>query len=151
MIKKNVHKDPQLHGQIASGLKEASAYDEVVDEFARLYYMHSSPKDLQDLGSEHLTNLATHHLKQARNRNPDEISICGFNPTQKSTGWVSTYSVFQIVTADIPFLVSSVTALFKSCDIGILYLFHPILHVKRSVSKGMLRAISEVETSKRTQ
>lgn len=79
-------------------------------------------------------------------RQKGEIKIRVFNPTSKDHGWDSPYTVVELVNADKPFLVDSVTEEILRHEYAVMQLMHPVLHFNRD-NKGVLESIAPTDNA----
>src|SRR5438105_6700373 len=79
------------------------------ESFVRQYYHWVPPEDLADRSSGDLYGAAIAHWKLARERSPKQAMVRVYNPDPDQDGWESPHTVVEIVSADMPFLVDSVT------------------------------------------
>ncbi|MCK5165992.1 MAG: NAD-glutamate dehydrogenase, partial [Rhodospirillaceae bacterium] len=108
--------------------------------YLRHYFSSLSEDDLSQRQPKDLAACAFHHLKLAKNRRKNETLINVFNPDVKKDGWKSKRTIIEVVVADSPFLLDSVTAELNRCSIGIHLAIHPTVSVRRS-SRGALEEI----------
>ena len=70
-----------------------------------------------------------------------------YTPTSEADGWPSPRSLVQIVTDDMPFLVTSVTAELTRQGRAIHLVIHPQLHVRRDPMGHLLEVITDENSS----
>jgi glutamate dehydrogenase len=116
-------------GRVREHLGEAEAPD--VERFVRAYYAHVAPEDLLDRSGLDLFGAALEHRNLARLRRPDEAKVHIYTPNVEQHGWQSPHTVVEAVTADMPFLVDSVTMEITRHGIPMHLVIRPILEVRR--------------------
>ena len=109
-------------------------------DYLRHYFSGLSEDDISARSAKYLSACAFHHLKFAKTRRKDEMLVGVFNPDVKKDGWKSERTIIEIVVADSPFLLDSITAELNRCGVGIHLAIHPVVLVKRS-NKGALEEI----------
>jgi glutamate dehydrogenase len=75
--------------------------------FIQLYYSQVWAADLGDRPIDSLFGAAMAHWNLAKERRPKELKIQVFNPTLEEQGWASRYTIIQMITDDMPFLIDS--------------------------------------------
>ncbi len=93
----------------------------------RHYYAHIDSDDLEARAVEDLFGMAADHLRMVAAWKPGTIGIEVTNPRLEVDGWGSGNTVVRIVTADMPFLVDSVTMELSRLGVGIQFVAHPVL------------------------
>ncbi|MDN5789934.1 MAG: NAD-glutamate dehydrogenase [Micrococcales bacterium] len=111
-----------------------------LEEFFRLYYHLVATEDLLDREPAELAAVALGHLRFAEERPTGTVSVRALNPTREANGWVSAYTVVEIVCDDMPFLVDSVVAALGGFDSGVHRIVHPQLPCHRTIT-GTLREV----------
>ncbi len=76
-------------------------------QFIRLYYTHSSIEDLEARSIADLYGAALSHWELMKRRFAQELKVRVFNPLYTEHGWQSPYTVIEVITDDMPFLVDS--------------------------------------------
>jgi glutamate dehydrogenase len=127
--------DPDL--ELISGLSDCvrerlsgeppAAYE----EFVRQYYQWVPAQDLEDRSPLDLCGAVVSHWHQARRREPGETKVRVYNPELKRHGWHSPYTVVEIVSDDMPFIVDSVTMELSRQGYAIDLIIHPVMRVMR--------------------
>ena len=112
--------------------------------FAGAFYRRMTEDELPLHSPDGWAALATDLLDFARKRKPGAAVMRLFNPSLKSHGWESPYTVLQIVNDDMPFLVDSVTMALAEQGVGVHVLGHPVIQISRDRS-GKLLAVGEGE------
>src|SRR5436305_15320278 len=136
--------DEALIEGVCSRIREQLPADdaELAEAFVRQYYRWVSPEDLEERTATDLFGAALAHFELAKQRKPNEPSVRVYNPTAQNDGWVSTHTVVEIVTDDMPFLVDSVTMELNRRRFGVLMIIHPVLLTKRD-RQGNLAEVLE--------
>ncbi len=73
-----------------------------------------------------------------RVRRSGHAAVRVFNPVRAKHGWESPYTVVQIITDDMPFLVDSVGMALQAVGLKIHALLHPVLACRRDASGNLL-------------
>ncbi len=100
-------------------------------EFVRQFYHWVPPRDLADREPGDLCGAIVAHWRLARVRAPGEAKVRVYNPEPERDGWRSPYTVVQIVSDDMPFIVDSVTMELSRQDYPIELIVHPVMRVVR--------------------
>src|SRR5436305_8634527 len=103
--------DAALIDTVCSRVRERVEAEQApqLEEFVRQYYRWVPPDDLVGRDALDLYGAALAHWKFLEQRSPTEFKVRVYNPTFEQHGWQSTHTVVELVTADMPFLVDSVT------------------------------------------
>ena len=117
--------------------------------FVSRYYAHVAPDDLLGEQPEDLYGAVLSHWNFAHQRQPGEALIRVYNPTFDEHGWQSTHTVIEIVTDDMPFLVSSVIMELNRHGLSVHLIIHPVFQVMRN-EQGELQTVvaKDSDTSK---
>ncbi|MFT2112042.1 NAD-glutamate dehydrogenase [Marinomonas sp. 2405UD68-3] len=110
-------------------------------QLTRLYFQDSLTEDMVNEPIENLygTILCLWDFIQSRETNAPKIRV--YNPNYEEHSWQSTHTVIEILTEDMPFLVSSFNMALVRLGLTIHLTSHPALHVKRDES-GDLQSLS---------
>ncbi len=100
--------------------------------FSSEFYRYVPPDDIADTDPQVLAAIAMSILEFGRVRAPDSLLIRAFNPTAAEHGWNSPYSIVEIVTDDMSFLVDSVVNELARQGISVNRIVHPVLKVRRT-------------------
>ncbi len=113
-------------------------------DFMQAYFGSADPDEIADRGPSTLFAIANAHwrLLEAA-RAPDTARIRVYNPTLAEDGFVSDHTVVQIVHADMPFLVDSVTMAVNRSGRTAHWIVHPLMAVTRD-DKGLATQIKRV-------
>ena len=100
-------------------------------EFVKAYYRGVDEDDLRGRAPAALAAVATDQLRFGSTRRAGRPLVRVFNPTEAEHGWVSTHTVVEVVTDDMPFLVDSLAMVLNDCGLALHMMVHPVLHVLR--------------------
>ncbi len=117
-------------------------------EFVRQYYHWVPPADLAERSALDLYGAAVAHWNLAQRRPPGTAKVRVYNPDPEEDGWQSSHTVVDLVTADMPFLVDSVTMELGHGGHAIDLVIHPVIRVLRDGEgnlTGVLRPGAEHE------
>ncbi|HEV7195736.1 MAG TPA: NAD-glutamate dehydrogenase, partial [Pedococcus sp.] len=114
---------------VAERLPEESA--DSYAEFVRQYYHWVPAQDLRDRNPLDLCGAVVAHWRAAKHRLPGEAKVSVYNPDIERDGWHSPYTVVQIVSDDMPFIVDSVTMELSRQGYAIELIVHPVIRVVR--------------------
>lgn len=89
---------------------------------------------------EHLYAAAVSLVRFMKHRTESEVKVRVFNPTIDEQGYPSAHTVVEVVQADMPFLVDSVSAELIRLGADIQVIVHPIFRVKRTAD-GVLSSM----------
>ena len=114
-------------------------------EFVRQYYHWVPAKDLADRDQADLCGAVVAHWRTARHRARGEAKVNVYNPDRERDGWSSPYTVLEIVSDDMPFIVDSVTMDLTRKGYGIHLVIHPVVRVRRD-ENGHIVDVHDPET-----
>jgi glutamate dehydrogenase len=100
-------------------------------EFARQYYQWVPVRDLEDRNPLDLCGAVVAHWRRAQHRESGEAKVRVYNPDLERDGWHSPYTVVEIVSDDMPFIVDSVTMELSRQGYAIELIIHPVMRVSR--------------------
>ena len=100
-------------------------------EFVRQYYHWVPAPDLSDRNPLDLCGALVAHWRTGRHREPGEPNVRVYNPEVERDGWRSPFTVVEIVSDDMPFLVDSVTMELSRQGYPIELIVHPVIRVVR--------------------
>ena len=98
----------------------------------RQYYHWVPAKDLADREPADLCGAVVAHWRLAQQRQRREAKVNVYNPDSERDGWSSPYTVVEIVSDDMPFIVDSVTMELSRQGNPIELIIHPVMRVVRS-------------------
>jgi glutamate dehydrogenase len=110
-------------------------------EFVRQYYHWVPAKDLADRQAQDLCGAVVGHWKTARHRARGEAKVNVYNPSTERDGWHSPYTVVEIVSDDMPFIVDSVTMELGRQGCGIELIIHPVMRVIRDADGDLVEVL----------
>ncbi len=114
----------------------------LLESFIPLYYAGSSIEDLRLHHAGELAGAALTHFSLAETRKEGDIAVRVFNPLRREKGWSSARTIIEIVAADMPFLVDSLTMLARRHELVVYQTVHPVLSVRRGKS-GKITAVGD--------
>jgi glutamate dehydrogenase len=115
----------------------AAAYS----EFVRQYYHWVPAKDLADREPDDLCGAVVSHWQTARHRSPGESKVRVYNPDPERDGWSSPFTVVEIVSDDMPFIVDSITMELSRQEYAIELIVHPVMRVLRDADGELTRVL----------
>ena len=110
-------------------------------EFVRQYYHWVPAKDLADRSTADLSGAVVAHWRTARHRVRGEPRVNVYNPDLERDGWQSPYTVVEIVSDDMPFIVDSVTMELSRQGYGIELVLHPVMRVVRDAEGELVEVL----------
>jgi glutamate dehydrogenase len=120
-----------------------SGWGEPPDAFLAAYYRHVAAEDILTRNPSQLSGLAFLHRRLAMERLAGSALVWVYTPTSEADGWATAHSLVQIVTDDMPFLVTSVTAELTRQGRAIHLVIHPQLQVRRDPTGHLLEVITD--------
>ena len=111
-------------------------------EFVRQYYHWVPAKDLADRDQADLCGAVVAHWRLARHRGRGEAKVNVYNPEREREGWTSPYTVVEVTSDDMPFIVDSVTMELSRQGYNIELIVHPVMRVVRD-AEGELTQVLE--------
>ncbi len=109
----------------------------------RAYWQDVDIADLTDRDPELLVAMAADHARLAGQCTPGHPSIAVFVPTVVDHGWSSPHTAIQVVSDDMPYIVSSLLALCERRSLAVHLLVHPVLDVERDESGHLVAVVGE--------
>jgi glutamate dehydrogenase len=113
---------------------------ELAPEIAKLvplFFRHVPAEELVETDPAELAATVRSHMELAGDRPPGRPKIRSLNPSRRETGWSCPYTVVQIVTDDMPYLVDSVVAELTKAGSPAFRVIHPIVVVRRTVTGAL--------------
>ncbi len=101
------------------------------ESFVRQYFHWVPPDDLADREVDDLAGAVVAQWELAHQRRPGQANIRVFNPEGDDDGWQLPYTVVQVVSDDMPFIVDSVNMALSRCGHSINLVIHPVVRVRR--------------------
>jgi glutamate dehydrogenase len=117
------------------------------DAFLAAYYRHVAAEDILARDPSQLSGFAFLHRRLAMERPTGSALVRVQTPTSEADGWPTTRSLVQIVTDDMPFLVTSVTAELTRQGRAIHLVIHPQLQVRRDSMGHLVEVMTDENSS----
>ena len=142
-----------------NGTRFPIANTQVFKSFVREYFRGVPYEDLKMREIADLEGSVLAHWNLGLQREAEQPSIRVYNPDVEQHGWQSPYTILEVVTDDIPFLVDSISMLLNRMGLTIHLSVHPAIRISRD-STGQLQNMSldeskeayiHIEFDKRTQ
>jgi glutamate dehydrogenase len=111
-------------------------------EYLELFYRHTAAEDVVAMDPLDLVGLALSMRQNALLREPGRPNIRVLNPSLDEHGWSSGHTVLEVVTDDMSFLVDSLTGAMSMAGVGIHFVAHPQIIVRRD-GEGRLLGLRE--------
>ena len=111
-------------------------------EFVRQYYHWVPAPDLSDRNPLDLCGALVAHWRTGRHRPPGEPNVRVYNPEVERDGWRSPFTVVEIVSDDMPFLVDSVTMELSRQGYPIELIVHPVIRVVRDRAGQLIEVLA---------
>jgi glutamate dehydrogenase len=115
-------------------------------EFVRQYYHWVPDQDLAGRTERDLAGAVVAHYRTAKSRAQGEAKVSVYNPDRERHGWSSPYTVLELVSDDMPFIVDSVTMELSRQGYAIELIVHPVMRVLRG-DEGELLEVLEPGTA----
>jgi glutamate dehydrogenase len=124
-----------------------SGWGEPPDAFLAAYYRNVAAEGILARNPSQLSGLAFLHRRLAMERSTGSALVRVYTPTSEVDGWPTARSLVQIVTDDMPFLVTSLTAELTRLGRAIHLVIHPQLHVRRDPMGHLVEVITDENSS----
>lgn len=111
-------------------------------QLAQLYFQDSLTEDLISEPIENLYGKIVCLWDFIQQRTIDHAKVRVYNPNFEEHSWQSTHTIIEILTQDMPFLVSSLNMALMRLEHTIHMTVHPIITVNRD-KKGELQGLSQ--------
>ena len=111
---------------------------EQIMSLANAYYQGISPKDLTQINVNDSYGSLLCLWQFLQEKQSGQIKIRAYNPEPETHHWHSTHSIIEMVTDDMPFLVSSLLMEMDRQKIKVYRLNHPTLLAERDESGQLL-------------
>ncbi|MCJ1677036.1 NAD-glutamate dehydrogenase [Streptomyces sp. APSN-46.1] len=129
-------------GLLPTGAEQGERPDrDTVLAYLQRYYLHTAPEDLLDRDPVDVFGAALSHYRLAEKRPQGTASVRVHTPTVEENGWMSSHSVVEVVTDDMPFLVDSVTNELSRQGRGIHVVIHPQVVVRRDITGKLIEIL----------
>ena len=116
-------------------------------EFVRQYYHWVPAPDLADRNALDLCGAVVAHWKTGQHRPRGEAKVRVYNPDVERDGWHSPFTVIEIVSDDMPFIVDSVTMELSRQGYGIELIVHPVIRVVRDADGELVEVLEPGATA----
>ncbi|MEX2650729.1 MAG: NAD-glutamate dehydrogenase [Alphaproteobacteria bacterium] len=119
---------------VAALIRKRVAGEEVkpAEAFARAFLAGVAAEDLIESSAATLFGAALSLWAFLKKRpHGGAPRVRAYNPTMEEHGWLSTHTIVEIVTDDMPFLVDSTANALNQLDLTVHLLIHPIVRVRR--------------------
>jgi glutamate dehydrogenase len=145
MAVKTGHLESELIEGVRDRVRERVPPDrnQMVDSFVRQYYHWVPPADLAGRSEEDLYGAAMAQWRLIQERSPHQTKVRVYNP-QEADGFTSPFTVIEIVSDDMPFIVDSVTMELARQGCTIDLVIHPVIRIARD-EQGRLLDVPEPE------
>jgi glutamate dehydrogenase len=110
-------------------------------EFVRQYYHWVPAQDLAGRTERDLAGAVVAHYRTAMQRAPGETKVRVYTPDRERDGWSSPYTVLELVSDDMPFIVDSLTMELSRQGCGIELIIHPVMRVVRDAEGHLLEVL----------
>ncbi|MEM9385957.1 MAG: NAD-glutamate dehydrogenase [Pseudomonadota bacterium] len=130
---------------LASGFTLPPAID--VPSFVHRYYENAAPDDLRETDPEQLAAAALAHLQYVTHRRGQDPKFRVYAPNRTEHGWTTPAPrlVVELISDDMPFLVSTLALAVQQCGLSLRMTVHPVYEVERTAEGELLRFVSEEE------
>ncbi|MDE1901341.1 MAG: NAD-glutamate dehydrogenase [Alphaproteobacteria bacterium] len=123
----------------SSGIvRAAKPFPPAPGDFEKLFYANLLASDLKLFSAVERTRIAASMWGLAARRKPSETCLRVFNPAPDIDGWTVDHTVIEIVTADKPFLVASVTGVLQRAGYAVHMVIHPVMMIRRDKTGAVL-------------
>ncbi|HZE06554.1 MAG TPA: NAD-glutamate dehydrogenase domain-containing protein, partial [Solirubrobacteraceae bacterium] len=116
-------------------------------EFVRQYYHWVPARDLADRDAAALCGAVVAHWRIARHRDRGESKVHVYNPDPERDGWESPYTVIDVVSDDMPFIVDSVTMELSRQGVGIELIIHPVMRMVRDAAGDLSEVLESASVA----
>lgn len=118
-------------------------------EYYRHFYARVPAEDLRNWSDADLVGAAYAMWHFAGQRKPGEAAIRVYNPDVETHGWQCRYTVVEIVTEDMPFIVDSLSAALDRLDHNVHLSIHPVYVTMRD-KDGRLTSLQPPKLDRKT-
>ncbi|WP_426417560.1 NAD-glutamate dehydrogenase [Aestuariirhabdus sp. LZHN29] len=132
----------RIHDQLPTDQREP------VLALADLYFRESISRDLISTPQDELEGALLCLWDCMRQRVPGEPRIRIYNPSFEEHGWHCPHTVIEVITDDMPFLISSLTMELMRRELTLHRITHPVIACKRD-DKGQLIAVFPHDTNEK--
>jgi glutamate dehydrogenase len=110
---------------------ESRTLADVQQRFVKAYFRGVGEEDLAERTPDLLARMALDHFEFGVKRTPGQSLVRVFNPDPERDGFDSPHTLVVTVTDDMPFLVDSLSIVFKRAELAVHLIVHPVLEVRR--------------------
>ncbi len=121
------------------------------DLFLRQYFGNVPVEDIQGRSLEKLAQAAMSHLDFAATRKPGQPLLRIDNPSAKKHGYLSAYTIIEMVNDNMPFLVDSVSAAIDRQNLTVHMTIHPVLRVRRDAGGRLQEILARTDDGGQTE
>lgn len=114
-----------------------------VEKFTAAFYKFASTEDLVRFDKKSMAVVAKETYKFLKKRQKNKPKIRIFNPSVKTDGWESEYTIVEIINDDKPFLIDSVTEEINRHEYKIHQLLFPVINVERNKKQELVTIKTE--------
>ncbi|HNP37046.1 MAG TPA: NAD-glutamate dehydrogenase [Woeseiaceae bacterium] len=118
-----------------------------IKRYLSLYFADVPVEDLIGRSEQVMAQIALDHLEIAAARKKGQVCLRIFNPTEKKHGYLSNYTIVEMVNDNMPFLVDSVAAAIARQDLAVHITVHPVIRIARD-KRGNLLSVENREDKK---
>jgi glutamate dehydrogenase len=104
---------------------------ELLHRFVTAYFRGVGEEDLSERTPAILAQAALDHFEFGTKRARGQALVRVFNPDAERDGFESPHTLVLTVTDDMPFLVDSLSIVFKRAELAVHLIVHPVLEVRR--------------------
>jgi len=116
----------------------SAAQNQQARVFVTQFFKRVSEDDIGERASQAWAALIRGLIEFVSVRKAGASSVRAFNPTLENDGWESAYTVVQITTPDMPFLVDSVGIAAQQSNLLLHSLVHPVYFIARDAGGHLL-------------
>ncbi len=117
-----------------------------INQYLSQYFANVPVDDMVGKPPKIMGMAAVSHLEFAKMRQPGEVRLRIFNPTEKQDGYDSKFTIVETVNDNMPFLVDSVAAAIAHQDLAVHMTIHPVLRVRRDARGKLLEVLERNAT-----
>jgi glutamate dehydrogenase len=110
---------------------ESRNVTDLQQRFVKAYFRGVGEEDLAERTPGLLARIALDHIEFGVKRSPGQSLVRVFNPDPERDGFDSPHTLVLTVTDDMPFLVDSLSIVFKRAELAVHLIVHPVLDVRR--------------------
>jgi len=121
------------------------------EPFVRQYFQWVPPDDLTDREEADLLAACLAHFRLALERSAEEAKVRVYNPDPERDGFSSPHTLIDIVSADMPFIVDSVTMELARQGHSLYLQIHPVMWARRDERGRLLEILETGEDGSRAE